>query len=429
MGSTVWRLPRNPASTTSPARLPTSADVVIIGAGLTGLSCAYHLLESDPDASVAVLDAAPLGSGASGKTMGMIAPGLGQGFAGLVRRIGLQRATAIYTETREAVRDVAEIIAFEDIDCCYEHVGRLMVAHGEQGEARLLRQAKALESAGQPCVRLNADELAARINLETAARKAKVAALFLPDAVTVDPLMLLHGFARAVQARGGEIHCDARVADVVDGRRVTVRLASGAIIKAGKVVLATAAESPKLANLTGRIIPVSIKVIATAPLTPEQLALVGWKGRESIVDSRKLFNYFRLTPDNRIVFGGGTPLYGLQDPPDYEDLEGELHQTFPHSHMLHVKHRWGGTIDYTLDGLPVVGPVRVDGNVLHAGGFCGHGIALGVRAGRWVADAIVAVPERRMHPDFRNTAPLVPGDWLRKTCFNLASGWMRMRGI
>jgi gamma-glutamylputrescine oxidase len=157
--------------------------------------------------------------------------------------------------------------------------------------------------------------------------------------------------------------------------------------------------------------------------------MLRWAGRECIVDSRKLFNYFRLTPDNRIVFGGGAPAYGPQAMPDYEDLERELYQTFPESHALHVKHRWGGTIDYTIDGLPVVGPVSADGNVFHAAGFCGHGIALGVRAGRWVADAIVAVPERKLHPGFRNTAPLVPGDWLRKTCFTIASGWMRLRGV
>jgi gamma-glutamylputrescine oxidase len=431
MTAAVWRaLSRPPRGRTrTPTPLPPSVDVAVVGAGLTGLSCAYHVLESDPDARVAILDAAQRGAGASGHTTGMVTPGVGQDFAALVRRLGRERAAALYAETRESVRHLREIIAAERIDCGYERVDQLVVAHGQQGEARLLRQAAALDAAGQPCLRLDAAALARRVNLARVIQR-DVAALALPDAATVDPLKLVYGLANAVEARGASLHEGSRVVEVRDGPRPSVRLASGETVRAGKVVLATASESPALARLTGRIIPVGLKVLATAPLTAEQLGVLRWSGRECIVDSRKLFNYFRLTADNRIVFGGGAPVYGSEPAHDFSDLERELRETFPNGPVLEIAYRWGGTIDYTLDGQPIVGPISAGANVLHAGGFCGHGIALGVRAGRWVAEALAVAPRQAvLHPAFRNTAPLVPGDWLRRTCFTIASHWMRLRGV
>ncbi|MEO5695096.1 MAG: FAD-dependent oxidoreductase [Usitatibacter sp.] len=430
MNSPVWSLLSPECVPVAANPLPSSADVVVVGAGLTGLSCAYHLLAVNPGLSVVVLDARHPGSGASGQTTGMVTPGVGQDFAALVRRLGLDRAGSLYAETREAVKQVGAIVAAEGINCDHEQVGQLVVAHGEHGEARLLRQAAALKAAGQPCIPLDAAGLAARVNLSGIGNIPATAALFLPDAAMVDPLKLVRGLVRVIEARGGCVQGGASVETLTDGAEPVLHLAGGRNLKAGKIVLATAWQAPRLASLTGRIIPLSLKVLATAPLSVAQLAVLGWSGRECIVDSRKLFNYFRLTSDNRIVFGGGSPAYGPDATPDFSDLARELRERLPTGVEPAISHRWSGTIDYTLDGQPIVGPVLSSGNVFHAGGFCGHGIALGMRAGRWVAEAIAAAPGRSFHhAAFRDTAPLVPGEWLRRSCFAIASGWMRLRGV
>jgi gamma-glutamylputrescine oxidase len=166
--------------------------------------------------------------------------------------------------------------------------------------------------------------------------------------------------ARAVELRGGTIVSRARVVAIEPGATPSLRVASGRTLRADIVILATASESTSLSKLTGRIIPIKLKVVATRPLTPEHLAALGWKNRECIVDTRRLFNYFRLTSDQRIVFGGGTPLYGSmsRSSTSFDDLLHELRRTFPNGESLRIGETWCGTIDYTLDGLPVIGPLR-----------------------------------------------------------------------
>ena len=412
--------------------VPARADAVVVGAGLTGLSCAYHLLRQRPMASVVVLDAAAIGYGASGRTTGMVTPGIGQDYAALVKRLGARRAAAVYQETRAAVHYVGELVAAEAIDCEHERVALLMVASGKAGAARLARQAVALEATGQPCQRLDPFELAERVRLRIGpanTRADALAALRLPDAATLNPVKLLHGLARAIQQRGGKLVGHARVLSMNAGATPSLRLASGQTLAAATVVLATASESTSLANLTGRIIPIRLKIAATEPLAPECLLALGWKGRECIIDSRRLFNYFRLTRDRRIVFGGGAPAYGSASrAASFDDLLQEMRRTFPEGESLQIAKTWCGTIDYTLDGLPMIGPVRPDGDVFYVGGFCGHGIALGIRSGKWVADLIARKSSRRAFPGFRSKAPLIPGEWLRRSCFAAASGWMRLRG-
>lgn len=404
--------------------------MLVIGAGLAGLSCAYHALLEDPSCEVSVLDAAHLGDGASGRTTGMVTPGIGQDFAALVRRLGRAQAADLYRASLEAVRAVGDLVAGEGIACDHEDVGQLVVAQGPEGPRRLETQAAALESAGLPCVRLDGVALEDRLRfLGDASRGHSLAALHLPHAATVNPLRLVHGLAHAVRRRGGKVFERTRVRAIAPGRSARVMLESGPVIDAGSVILATASESTHLTRLTGRVMPISLKVLATRPLTTAQLAQAGWPGRECVIDSRRLFNYFRLTSDHRIVFGGGSPAYGAAPAgePSFEDLLRELHATFRLGQPLAVERQWWGTIDYTLDGLPVIGAVRPHRNVFYAGGFCGHGIAMSIHSGRQVARMAL---KRAASPSFaglRPQAPLVPGDWLRRLCFSAASGWMRWR--
>lgn len=422
MTSSLWQDAATPFASDP---LPAQADVVVVGAGLTGLSCAYHLLLRQPGSRVLVLDAAAPGVGASGRTTGMVTPGIGQNFAGLLQRFGVAQAAAMYQETLQAVQAVGDLIAVEQIACDYAAVGQLVVAHGRSGAQRLARQAAALAATGQPYRRLTPTELAARIHLAVPQRD-ELAALLLPHAATVHPYKLVTGLAAAVRRRGGSLVGGATVTGLTEGAAVGVHLASGQTVSAGTVVLATAGSAPALAGLTGRILPITLSVLATAPLTSAQQAALGWAGRECVIDSRQLFSYFRLTADQRIVIGGGAPYYGTQTLADaaFADLRRELQTWFPGGAQFPVDRCWSGTIDYVLDGLPVIGPRRAGSRVWHAGGFCGHGVALGVRCGHWIA-AQLHGDDLPPWPWLRPSAPWVPGDWLRRACFGAASRWMR----
>jgi len=432
LSAAIWQLPQRPVlgSGEPPAR----ADVVVVGAGLAGLSCAYRILKEHPEKTVLVLEAGELGGGASGRTTGMVTPGIGQDFAGMMKRLGKEQATHLYRQTLAAVRKVGELIRDENIECEFDAAGQLVIAHGDDGEARLERQARAMEACGLPLLRLSSEVLATRVKLGTGAGRYKsraLAALYFVDAAMLNPVKLLHGLANAARKRGAKIVCNARVVAVTHGMHPAVKLESGQVIPAGVVVLATASESMGLAKLSGRIIPISLKVIATQPLSPAQLARIGWQGRECIIDSRRLFNYFRLTSDQRIVLGGGSPSYGAPAgvSPAFSDLVQELKETFPGGEDFGIARQWCGTIDYTLDGLPMIGPLQHgQDSVIYVGGFCGHGVALSMLAGEWVAAMVARASPTRALPAFRHRAPLIPGEWLRKTCFSIACGWMRFRG-
>ena len=134
----------------------------------------------------------------------------------------------------------------------------------------------------------------------------------------------------------------------------------------------------------GRLIPLHLRLLLTEPLSGAQLEGLGWPGREGVIDSRRVFNYFRLTDDDRILFGGGRPRYlwggRLADRPaegpDLDQLVGAFRRRFPSLANLPIARSWTGVIAYTLDTLPVIAPAPGHERVLFVGGWCGHGIAL-----------------------------------------------------
>jgi gamma-glutamylputrescine oxidase len=411
------------------AALPSHVDVAIVGAGLTGLSAAYHLLREGPELSVAVLDAHAPGHGASGRTTGMVTPGIGQDFARLLGRVGSARAADAYRLTREAVDDVAALVTDERIDCEHRVTGQLVVAHGREGSRRIATQAEAPARAAQPHALLDRAALEERVSLRFVPAGASPAAYFVPNAATVHPVKLVEGLALAVRARGGHVAFPAEVRSIDSGNEVTVHLACGARVTASNVILATGGYAPGLSGHTGRILPLTLTVAATQPLEAAQRERIGWAAGECIIDSRRLFSYFRLTSDHRIVFGGGLPLWGAMPalPGAFDPLERELRAAFEGGERFRISHRWSGTIDYTLDALPVMANVEGRENVLYAGGFCGHGIALGIRAGRWLAGRVLHRHTAPFFPWLRDKPAWIPGEWVRKHCFAAASGWMRVR--
>jgi glycine/D-amino acid oxidase-like deaminating enzyme len=384
--------------------------VAVVGGGLAGLSVAYHALARQPGRRVAVIDAGPIGGGASGRSTGMVGPGVGQDLGALVRRLGPEAARRAYEATLDAVRATVELVQREGIACDLESTGQILLARSRADRRRLRRQAELMARLELPHAVLDDQGLQARIRVGRAEGSDGdgPAALRLPTAALVHPGKLATGLAARVRARGGALLEGLRVQPIRrearEGALLTLEAAaspeSGRRIQitTRRVVVATGGYTPSLGLFRGRVLPLRLQALATAPLPEETLGQLAWGGREGIIEAARIFSYFRLTPDNRLVFGGGAPryLWNGQDGPrsaarSLRRLEGALRRRFaavPGLARVPITHAWTGVIDYVLDGLPVIGARREEPRLLHLLGLCGHGLALSVAAGAWVADRL-----------------------------------------
>jgi gamma-glutamylputrescine oxidase len=390
------------------------AEIVVVGAGLAGLSVAAELLTRRPGADVLVLDAVGAGGGASGRSTGMLTPGVGQDLVGQRRRWGARRTRAVYALTLDAIQAAVSWIEREGIECELSLGGQLIVARGRRGRHRVARTARVLAELGLPLEVLDDAGLAGRLRLPPDLRAPGLgpAALRLPVAGTLHPLKLASALADRVAARGGRL-AQARVARLHNG---SLELSDGRRLAADRAVLAVGGLAERLGVLRGRVLPLRLRALVSEPLSTSAQEALGWSAGQGVIDSRRLFDYFRLTPDRRLVFGGGRPGLG----PAHADLtRSEDHalglafrRLFPHGRAPGVARSWAGTIGYTLDGVPALGPLPGLPRVLHVGGWCGHGIALSLAAGRWAADLLAGVSPPPA-PWLRSSPPLLPSRPLR----------------
>jgi gamma-glutamylputrescine oxidase len=432
-GPAVWDDEGAALDITGP--LPASPlDVVVVGGGLAGLSVAYHALVRCPGLRVAVIEAGRIGGGASGRNTGMVGPGVGQSLASLVRRVGPANARRLYEATLEAVRATVELVRREGIACDLEGTGQIVVARSRADRRRLRHQAEQMARLELPHAPLDDQGLQSRVQLGRAEGSDVdgPAGLCLPTAALVHPRKLAMGLANCVRARGGVLCEGQRVRPIRNGapgpllRRdvePTRRNGPTTRIAARRVVVATGGFTPSLGLFTGRVLPLHLQALATAPLPEVTLRHLGWRGREGIIEASRIFSYFRLTSDNRLVFGGGAPRYlwngrneARSAARSLRHLETALRQRFaavPGMARVPITHAWTGVIDYVLDGLPVIGARKDEPRLLHVLGLCGHGLALSIAAGAWVADRLdddVGRPWFRDRPGV--LLPTEPVRWL-----------------
>lgn len=407
------------------------ADIAIIGGGFAGLSAAYHLLKRQPGSRVVVLEAGRVGAGASGHTTGMLGPGVGQSLVALVKRFGLSRAEALYRATLRAVEYVDALVTKERIDCQLEMTGQMIVARTQTGRTRLATQAALMDQLGLPCETIEDEALERSIRLADSPppqddRHPGPAALRLPVAGILHPIRFITGLAERVTELGGAIFEGARVTEMSDKQPVRLKIKGGGEVVADKVVLATAGYTPELGLLRGRILPVHLQVLITEPMDARARKVVGWEGREGMLDARRVFSYFRLTADDRIVFGGGEPRYlwggSTEDnrrsaSTALDRLACEFKRTFLPEAKLRVAGGWTGVIGYVVDTLPAIHFSSSRPSVLHVVGWSGHGVALSIASGDWVARLICDGVAEDDLPWYRENPPLIPFEVVRWLSF------------
>lgn len=383
-------------------------EVAIVGGGFAGLSAAYHLAREGRD--VVLLEAGEIGQEASGKNTGMLGPGVQGPITALVKKHGREEARRVFRATLDAVDAVVALVGAEKLACDIERNGQLLVARTERQARALREQARTFEELGFDVPLLDAGETRRRIG-----SPLYRAGLVFEGAANLDPRRLCAELARAARERGARVGSGARVLRVEPGKPARLQVGSFDLIKsnhltADHVVLATNAFTPRLGFLRGRVVPLVTHVLATEPLDAEQVASLSWPGREGVVEARRIFHYLRLDAANRLLFGGGATT--REDPREWRALERELLLVFPALRGVAIERRWSGTMGFTLDMLPIVGELLEAPGVLHAGAWCGHGVALSIASGARIAD-LVAQRTRGRLPWHRGSAPWLPPDPLR----------------
>lgn len=369
------------------------ADVVIVGAGFTGLWTAYYLAVADPALRVVVLEKEIAGYGASGRNGGWCSALLPTSLPTLARRHGRDAAMALQHAMQSTVDEVGRVAAEEGIDCHWRKGGTVVLA---RTDAQLQRARAAVREARE--YGLGEDDLAL-LGAEEARRRCAAAGVlggtYTPHCAAIHPARLVRGLARAVQRRGVTIYERTPVTILRSGAAVT----PAGTARAPIVVRATEGYSPSLPGARRAIAPVYSLMVATEPLPESFWQRVGLAQRETFSDYRHLIIYGQRTADGRLAFGGrGAPYhFRSQIRPEYDReprvfamLRRTLAELFPALGDVPVAQCWGGPLGVPRDWSASVGLDRATG-LGWAGGYVGDGVGTANLAGRTLADLIRGV--------------------------------------
>jgi len=379
-----------PSADREPLDRDLDVDVVIVGAGFTGLWSAYYLLCSDPSLRVAVLEADTVGFGASGRNGGWVSALWPVEIADVSERQGSDVARRLQGALNATVDEVERVVSAENIDCGFVKGGSLMLAESPLHVEILERTRCAQTELG-----FGADEhewLSPTGLKQRLAAPTAVGALFSRACARVQPACLAAGLARVVEERGGQIFEHSPVTSVVPGA-VT---AAGRSVRSEVVLLATEAYSPSIEVARRHVAPVWSRMIATEPLSAAIWEELGWENRETLGGARLAIFHAQRTTDDRIAFGGlgGSYRFGSKTSELAPDsrvttrLHNCLRTLLPAIGDAQITHTWGGPVGIPRSREPFVYFDRAS-RIAAAGGYMGDGVPLANLAGRSLADLVL----------------------------------------
>lgn len=368
--------------------LPERADLVVIGGGLTGLSTAYHTARKG--AHVVLVEKDKVGSGASGRNGSMCTQGITIGTGEARERYGQQRARELYDAFREAVDVMEELTQKEQIDCDFQRSGRLGVAYKPQHfDSMQATQRDLAENFGHETRLLSKSELRSELGSDY-----YHGALLDPLSAALHVGKYVHGLAEAAERAGAEIHernAATALTRTPDGGFLVETLQG--TIRARQVMAATDAYTDKaMPWFRKRLINVGSFIVVTEPLGEARARELIPNGR-LVVDSKNIGHYIRLTPDNRLAFGGRArfaPSNPASDLKSGDVLKQELAEIFPQLADVRIDYVWGGSVGFSYDRIPHAGEAN---GLYYSMGYCGHGVQMATYMGRAMAEVMDGNPE------------------------------------
>jgi gamma-glutamylputrescine oxidase len=396
------------------------ADVCVIGGGIAGCSAALHLAARGY--KVALLEARFIGYGASGRSGGQTIFGLAASQQSLVAQIGAADARRLFELSIEALDVTQALIREHSIDCDYRP-NHVHVATKPRHLQELRDWNRELhDEYGYQSVRLlDRAELQAHVRSER-----YLGGLIDPRSGHLHPLNYTQGLARAAEAAGARIFENTQALSYADGAEVRIRTAQGGVRCRYLVLCGNAYLGPLAPALARRVLGVGTYIIATQPLDPARARAL-LPSNAAIADINWILDYFRLSADHRILFGGRVSYSAFEPKRLAESMRRRMVRVFPQIADVKVEYTWGGYLDITLSRAPDFG--RLAPNVFYLQGFSGHGMSLTGLAGKLVAEAVAGTAERfdvfaRLpHRDFPG------GRWLRRPSLVLAMLYYRIRDL
>jgi glycine/D-amino acid oxidase-like deaminating enzyme len=361
----------------APLESDDEADLVVVGGGLTGLWAA--LLAREQGRGVALLEGERVAFGASGRNGGFMDASLTHGIENGVSRWPdeMPQLERLGRENFEAIK---EAIAGHGIDARFEETGELAFATAPYQAEYIPEIVETARAHGWNAEALSAEEAQAEVHSPT-----YHGAAYIPDGRgLIDPARLAWGLAAAARTAGVRLYERAPVARLERaGAGVRAATAAGPVVRARRAVLATSAFPPLARAIRRYVVPVYDYVLVSEPLDREQRDSLGWARRQGLTDLGNQFHYYRLSSDDRILFGGYDAVYNFRNgmgphlderPASFELLATHFFETFPQLEGLRFTHRWGGAID-TCSRFSVMFGKVLGGRAVFAVGYTGLGVA------------------------------------------------------
>ena len=411
---------------TAPPYLPLeqdfTTDYLVIGGGYTGISAALTLAQSNAG-SVTVIDSHSPGFGCAGRNAGFVLSGSGRlGPLALQKRFGMPVAQHIQAEFDGAVSDLLARVQAYNIDCDLTPGPYYKLAHtAEQAQALAANATALAHQFQQPVTALNRSQLHSELPVQGFYGATR------QPGYTLNPLKLIVGLAETAKARGVNIFGASPATAITRSNDGYTIATPGGTIKAGTVLIASSAYSNKKLHpmVNKRQFPVQSSILVTEPLTQTQCVQTGLNRAVSMMDTRKMKYYYRLLPDNRLLFGGRGEVAGKNAHRGQARLHQAMADSFPALRDKTVSHFWSGWVSVSMDSLPRVF-FDYEAQIGYAMGYCGAGVSFANMAGRRLAQQATGQPVDSSLPLYNSPLPRFPLASLRRTALRALYSWARI---
>tara|TARA_B100000767_G_C19771653_1_gene540379 strand:- start:1465 stop:2742 length:1278 start_codon:yes stop_codon:yes gene_type:complete len=379
-------------------------DVVIIGAGFTGLGAARKLAKEG--LRIAVFDSGEIGAGGSGRNGGHLNNGISHDFATAEKQLGTERASQIYKAYDQGIETLERIILEENINCDFRRSGKLKLASKETHFQSISSNYERLMNGPDPDVKLlSKKDLECEIGSDSF-----FGGMLQPKSASMHMGKFVIGLAEAAKRHGAEIYTNKKITGWTKKQSGWCIKTNSEIIESEAILLATGAYTPMRFNWwRRRMISVGSFITATRPLSDQEVNSI-MPGRRNCVTSLNVGNYFRISPDNRLIFGGRARFTAnanaTSDIQTKDILQESLLDIFPQMSGVSLDYMWGGLVGISKDRFPRAGEHK---GIHYVMGYSGHGAQIASHMGEIMADKIMGHSDRNPFKDIPWKP--IPGYW------------------